>query len=82
MVGADTQAVALLVNENVPAPLVQSLRSVGLDVEWVAQSMPAAADRVVLQHAARTGRWILTFAGTTASWCSRGLCRPLLPSCS
>lgn len=52
---------ALLANENVPAPLVRLLRSAGLDVEFVAETMPAVSDRAVLQHAAHTGRWILTF---------------------
>lgn len=50
----------LLANENVPAPLVRLLRAAGLDVEFVVEIMRAASDRAVLQHAAATGRWVLT----------------------
>lgn len=51
----------LLADENVPTPLVRMLRAAGLDVEFVAETMPAVSDREVLQHASETGRWILTF---------------------
>lgn len=51
----------LLADENVPSPLVRMLRAAGLDVEFVAETMPAVSDREVLQHASKTGRWILTF---------------------
>lgn len=52
---------ALLANENVPALLVAELRRSGVQVESVAQSMPAASDRTVLAHAAAQGLWLLTF---------------------
>jgi predicted nuclease of predicted toxin-antitoxin system len=52
---------SLLANENVPAPLVRMLRDSGLDVAYVAETIPAATDRDVLAHAVATGRWILTF---------------------
>lgn len=58
---AEPHPPALLANENVPAPLVRLLRSAGLQVEAVAETMPSVSDRDVLQHAAATGQWILTF---------------------
>jgi predicted nuclease of predicted toxin-antitoxin system len=51
----------LLADENVPAPLVRLLRAAGLNVEYVAETMPSVSDRTVIQHAVTTGRWILTF---------------------
>jgi predicted nuclease of predicted toxin-antitoxin system len=56
----ETLRPALLANENVPAPLVRMLRAAGVDVEFVVETMRAAPDRMVLEHAAATGRWILT----------------------
>ncbi len=52
---------ALLANENVPAPLVRLLQSRGLTVHAVANIMPMASDRAVLEHAHRHGLWVLTF---------------------
>ena len=52
---------ALLANENVPAPLVRLLQSRGLAVHAVADLMPMASDRAVLEHAHRHGLWVLTF---------------------
>lgn len=52
---------ALLANENVPRPALLALRAAGVDVEAVAERMPMASDTAVLQHAARTGRWLVTF---------------------
>jgi predicted nuclease of predicted toxin-antitoxin system len=52
---------ALLANENVPRLLIAELRRLGVQVEYVAESMPAVSDRSVLAHAAARGLWILTF---------------------
>jgi predicted nuclease of predicted toxin-antitoxin system len=52
---------ALLANENVPRLLVVALRRSGVQVEYVAESMPAVSDRTVLAHAAAQGMWLLTF---------------------
>jgi len=51
----------LLVNENFPAPAARSLRAAGFDVLAVAEDMPGATDRVVLEHARELGRWLITF---------------------
>jgi len=51
----------LLANENVPRRLVAELRRQGVQVQSVGESMPAVSDRVVLEHAAAHGLWILTF---------------------
>ncbi len=55
------QLPALLANENVPAPLTTQLRASGLTVSAVAELMPGASDRAVLQHAHQQGLWVLTF---------------------
>jgi hypothetical protein len=47
-------SVALLANEN-------WLRTAGLGVEVVAETMPNASDAQVLRHAAAQGRWVPTF---------------------
>jgi predicted nuclease of predicted toxin-antitoxin system len=52
---------ALLANENVPAPLLRLLRSAGVAVAAVGESMPGASDRKVLEHAHEHGLWLLTF---------------------
>lgn len=52
---------ALLANENVPMPAVHFLCNAGVQVESVAESMPAASDREVLAYAAQHGLWVLTF---------------------
>lgn len=51
----------LLANENFPRPALVALRAAGIDVESVAEAMPHASDSQVLEHAAATGRWLLTF---------------------
>lgn len=51
----------LLVNENFPAPALRSLRAAGFDVLAVAEDMPGATDRVVLERARALGRWLVTF---------------------
>ncbi len=51
----------LLVNENFPAPALRSLRADGFDVLAVAEDMPGATDRVVLERARELGRWLVTF---------------------
>ena len=51
----------LLVNENFPAPALRSLRAAGFDVLAVAEDMPGATDRVVLEHVRTLGRWLVTF---------------------
>jgi predicted nuclease of predicted toxin-antitoxin system len=52
--------VRLLADENFPRPALLALRAAGVDVEAVAEIMPGASDRTVLQHAATTNRWLLT----------------------
>ena len=52
---------ALLANENWPRPSLLALRAAGLDVESVGERMPAASDLEVLQYAAQSSRWVLTF---------------------
>jgi predicted nuclease of predicted toxin-antitoxin system len=51
----------LLVNENFPAPAIKALRAVGFDVVAVAETMPGATDREVLERARALGRWLVTF---------------------
>lgn len=53
--------VGLLANENWPQPSLRALQAAGFDVQAVAELMPRASDLKVLQHAAQTGRWVLTF---------------------
>ena len=52
---------ALIVNENFPAPAVRVLRSKGVDVLSVQETMPDASDEAVLAKASETGRWLVTF---------------------
>ncbi len=52
---------ALLANENVPRPAINFLRTAGVTVRSVAESMPAATDGAVLAYAAQHALWILTF---------------------
>lgn len=54
-------SVLLLANENWPRPALLALRAAGLDVEAVAETMPAAGDAQVLRQAASQRRWLLTF---------------------
>ncbi len=51
----------LCANENIPGDCVTALRSAGHDVLWVRESMPGAADDVVLARALVDGRLLLTF---------------------
>jgi predicted nuclease of predicted toxin-antitoxin system len=51
----------LLADENVPALLVAALRGAGVQVEAVAETMPAVSDQVVIAHAVAQGCWLLTF---------------------
>lgn len=51
----------LLANENFPRPALLALRQAGVDVEAVVEIMPRASDTQVLQHAAASGRWLVTF---------------------
>lgn len=50
----------LLVDENIPADLVTSLRGLGYNVLWVAEVAPGVSDRRVMEMAAAEGRHILT----------------------
>ena len=51
----------LLADENFPRPAPLALRVAGVDIEAVAETMPGVSDRDILQHAAATNRWLLTF---------------------
>jgi predicted nuclease of predicted toxin-antitoxin system len=53
--------IAILANENFPAPAIQKLRTAGVDVIAVSEVMPSVSDKVVLEYARRTQRWIITF---------------------
>jgi predicted nuclease of predicted toxin-antitoxin system len=52
---------SFLADENFPRPAVEALRLAGLDVEWIAEVSPGAADDQVLAHCVSTGRTLLTF---------------------
>lgn len=52
---------ALIVNENFPVPALRVLRSQGIDVLSVQETMPGATDEAVLAMACETGRWLVTF---------------------
>lgn len=52
---------ALIVNENFPLPALRVLRSQGVDVLSVQETMPGATDEAVLAMACETGRWLVTF---------------------
>lgn len=51
----------LLANENFPGPAIRKLRSAGIDVVAVVETMPAASDASVLAFARSEERWIVTF---------------------
>lgn len=51
----------LLANENFPGPAIRKLRSAGVDVMAVVETMSAASDASVLAFARTEGRWIVTF---------------------
>jgi len=50
----------LLADENVPGPVVTTLRERGHDVSWVKESLPGADDAVVLDFAQRERRVVVT----------------------
>lgn len=54
-------SIALLANENFPAPAIRKLRAAGVDVVAVREVMPAASDQEVMRYARQTQRWIITF---------------------
>lgn len=51
----------VLANENVPAALVERLRSAGHDVAWVRERSPGIADPRVIEWAILEQRVLLTF---------------------
>lgn len=53
--------IALLANENFPAPAIRKLRAAGVDVVAVREAMPSASDKEVMAYARREQRWIVTF---------------------
>ena len=53
----------LLANENVPGPVVRTLRQLGHDVLWIKESMPGAADPEVLALA-QTEQRVVVIADT------------------
>lgn len=53
--------IALLANENFPAPAIRKLRAVGVDVVDVREAMPSASDKEVMAYARQEQRWIITF---------------------
>lgn len=54
-------SIALLANENFPAPAIRKLRSAGVDVVAVSETMPAVSDKEVMAYARHEKRWIVTF---------------------
>lgn len=54
-------SIALLANENFPAPAIRKLRAAGVDVIAVSEAMPAVSDKEVMEFARREQRWIVTF---------------------
>lgn len=54
-------SIAILANENFPAPAIRKLRAGGVDVVAVSETMPAVSDKEVLAFARRAQRWIVTF---------------------
>lgn len=54
-------SIAILANENFPAPAIRKLRAAGIDVIAVRECMPSASDREVMAYARQTQRWIVTF---------------------
>lgn len=51
----------LLADENLPAAVVQLLRALGHDVEWVRETTPGIKDTAVLARANCAERFLLTF---------------------
>jgi len=54
-------SIALLANENFPAPAIRKLRAAGVDVVAVSEAMPAVSDKEVMEYVRREQRWIVTF---------------------
>lgn len=54
-------SIALLANENFPAPAIRKLRAAGVDVVAVSEVMPSVSDKEVLEFARCEQRWIVTF---------------------
>jgi predicted nuclease of predicted toxin-antitoxin system len=54
-------SIALLANENFPAPAIRKLRAAGVDIVAVSETMPAVSDKEVMACARREKRWIVTF---------------------
>jgi predicted nuclease of predicted toxin-antitoxin system len=54
-------SIALLANENFPAPAIRKLRVAGVDVVAVREVMPAVSDKEVMEYVRREQRWIVTF---------------------
>jgi predicted nuclease of predicted toxin-antitoxin system len=54
-------SIAILANENFPAPAIRKLRAAGVDVVAVSETMPSVSDKEVLEYARREQRWIVTF---------------------
>lgn len=48
--------VAILANENFPAPAIRKLREAGIDVVAVREVMPSASDKEVMAYARREQR--------------------------
>ena len=51
----------LLANENIPSPVIVSLRGIGHDVHAIAERTPGATDEQVLKIASTEQRVIMTF---------------------
>ena len=51
----------ILANENVPGPVVRSLRQLGHDVSWVREAGRGASDAEVLRRALAEQRVVVTF---------------------
>ena len=53
--------IKLLDNENFPVPAIRKLRTAGVDVVAVIETMPSVSDREVMAYARQEQRWIVTF---------------------
>jgi predicted nuclease of predicted toxin-antitoxin system len=52
---------SFLANENVPRDVVEAIRQAGIDLEWVQETAPGAADPQVLAMALADNRVLVTF---------------------
>ena len=50
----------ILANENIPRPVILTLRGKGHDVAWIAEDQPGAEDRLVLARAQEEQRLVVT----------------------